>query len=143
MTSPDGISWTLRDGGTNGSWSSVCYGNGMFLAIAKAGGKIVMISHEDALTEVPFFTATKWIIEKLLAETTPATSIVESNMLTVEDNQRRQDVAIALLEARLQTLEEAVYSNVTENPFQMTFESLDDVALSSGIWNQTAARIEC
>ena len=38
MTSPDGINWTLRTSPANNNyWTSVCNGNGMFVAVARTG----------------------------------------------------------------------------------------------------------
>jgi DNA uptake protein ComE-like DNA-binding protein len=36
MTSPDGITWTLRAAAANNSWVSVTYGNGLFVAVSWA-----------------------------------------------------------------------------------------------------------
>ena len=34
MTSPDGISWTSRTSAANNFWTSVTYGNGLFVAVS-------------------------------------------------------------------------------------------------------------
>ena len=45
MTSPDGITWTLRTSAADNRWSSVTYGNGLFVAVAITGaGNRVMTS---------------------------------------------------------------------------------------------------
>mgnify|MGYP007112060975 CR=1 FL=1 len=46
MTSPDGINWTKRAADTDSTnWYSVCYGNGLFVAVAYQGtGNRVMTS---------------------------------------------------------------------------------------------------
>jgi hypothetical protein len=44
ITSPDGISWTLRNASDNNSWQSVAYGNGKFVAVANTGTNRVMYS---------------------------------------------------------------------------------------------------
>lgn len=41
------------------------------------------------------------------------------------------------------TLWDAVFSEVTSNPFTLTFPDLDDVVLKSGVWNEAMQRIEC
>lgn len=46
MTSPDGINWTLRTGILDNQWTSVCYGNGLFVAVADYGANCVMISRD-------------------------------------------------------------------------------------------------
>jgi len=37
MTSPDGINWTIRTSAADNNWYSVCYGNGLFVAVADTG----------------------------------------------------------------------------------------------------------
>jgi len=45
MTSPDAIVWTSRASAADNSWTSVTYGNGLFVAIAYTGtGNRVMTS---------------------------------------------------------------------------------------------------
>ncbi len=38
MTSPDGITWTPRASAADNEWSSVTFGNGLFVAVASGGG---------------------------------------------------------------------------------------------------------
>ena len=45
MTSPDGINWTSRSTPVDNNWQSVCYGNGLFVAVSTSGeGNRVMTS---------------------------------------------------------------------------------------------------
>ena len=44
MTSPDGINWTIRSTPANSYWTSVTYGNGLFVAVANIGSNRVMTS---------------------------------------------------------------------------------------------------
>lgn len=44
MTSPDGISWTLRNAASNINWQSVAFGNNTFVAIANTGTNRTMYS---------------------------------------------------------------------------------------------------
>jgi hypothetical protein len=37
MTSPDGITWTSRTSAADNAWQSVCYGNGLFVAVSGNG----------------------------------------------------------------------------------------------------------
>jgi hypothetical protein len=37
MTSPNGINWSISDGIFNNSWSSVCYGDGLVVAVSTTG----------------------------------------------------------------------------------------------------------
>jgi hypothetical protein len=50
MTSPDGINWTLRTPSADILWSSVTYGNGLFVAVAQdLSGNVIMTS-PDGIT---------------------------------------------------------------------------------------------
>lgn len=44
MTSPDGVSWTLRNAASNINWQSVAFGNNTFVAIANTGTNRTMYS---------------------------------------------------------------------------------------------------
>lgn len=45
--------------------------------------------------------------------------------------------------SKVTTLWDAVFSEVTSNPFTLTFADLDGITLKSGVWNATSQRIEC
>ena len=45
--------------------------------------------------------------------------------------------------SKIATLWDAVFSEITSNPFQITFVDLSGITLSSGIWNATLQRLEC
>ena len=45
--------------------------------------------------------------------------------------------------SKIATLWDAVFSEITSNPFQITFANLDGITLSSGVWNATYNRLEC
>lgn len=47
------------------------------------------------------------------------------------------------LEARLKQLESALYEDITGNPFTITFNDINGLSLTNGIFNQSKARIEC
>lgn len=56
------------------------------------------------------------------------------------------DVNKALLqpiEDRIVWLMNRVYSDITANPFNITFNTLDGVTVSNGVWNSELGRIEC
>ena len=44
---------------------------------------------------------------------------------------------------KMQTMWDAVFSNITTNPFLITFENLDGIDLTNGVWNTAANRVEC
>lgn len=45
--------------------------------------------------------------------------------------------------SKIKTLWDAVFSEITSNPFQITFGDLAGITLTSGIWNKTLQRLEC
>lgn len=49
MTSPDGITWTLRSAPTN-AWQSVTYGAGLFVAVANNGTNNRVMTSPDGIT---------------------------------------------------------------------------------------------
>jgi len=50
MTSPDGITWTLRTSASNNDWRSVTYGNGLFVAVASSGSGNRVMTSPDGIT---------------------------------------------------------------------------------------------
>lgn len=47
------------------------------------------------------------------------------------------------LDNKVTTLWNALYMDITGNPFTVSFADLTGISLISGIWNETAQRIEC
>lgn len=45
--------------------------------------------------------------------------------------------------SKITTLWEAVFSDITHNPFRITFVDLEGITLASGVWNATLQRLEC
>jgi nucleoid-associated protein YgaU len=51
MTSPDGTTWTLRTSAADITWTSVTYGNGLFVAVAQNGtGNNGVMTSPDGIT---------------------------------------------------------------------------------------------
>ena len=50
MTSPDGITWTIRTSAADNDWSSVTYGNGLFVAVAYTGSGNRVMTSPDGIT---------------------------------------------------------------------------------------------
>ena len=44
---------------------------------------------------------------------------------------------------RVQTIWDALFTEITTNPFMVSFQDLDGIDLVSGTWNRDAARLEC
>lgn len=57
--------------------------------------------------------------------------------VTAMENQIAQNTS------KISTLWDAVFNDITTNPFQISFADLDGIALSSGVWNETLQRLEC
>lgn len=49
---------------------------------------------------------------------------------------------LQLMEDRITLLMNRVFNNITDNPFSITFDSLDGLEIE-GIWNEDNGRIEC
>lgn len=68
-----------------------------------------------------------------------AVSIAYATQLELEALAAR----VARNESRIQILWDAVFSNITTNPFLITFDDLDGITLTSGVWNTSCQRLEC
>lgn len=51
--------------------------------------------------------------------------------------------AVASLESRVARVEDGIFNNITGNPYLVSFDSLDGIVLTKGIWNADRKRIEC
>lgn len=51
--------------------------------------------------------------------------------------------AVAQNTGKIATLWDAVFSDITTNPFQITFADLSGITLTSGVWNAPLQRLEC
>lgn len=45
--------------------------------------------------------------------------------------------------SKISTLWNAIFTDITTNPFMITFANLDGITVSSGVWNATLQRLEC
>jgi hypothetical protein len=54
----------------------------------------------------------------------------------------RQQTEIDEIYTKLSQLYDAIYNDITGNPFQMVFNTLDDKQVA-GVWNKPLQRIEC
>lgn len=57
--------------------------------------------------------------------------------VTAMENQIAQNTS------KINTLWDAVFNDITTNPFQIAFTDLSGITLSAGVWNATLHRLEC
>jgi hypothetical protein len=50
MTSPDGITWTIRTSAADNSWRDITFGNGLFVAVASSGTGNRVMTSPDGIT---------------------------------------------------------------------------------------------
>lgn len=143
-----------------------CYGNCGDTAerILPAGGSTLIEKVIDVVTIIGTATnitanlakiayATKadfeaYMQKVLLAEDTAnrAYAIAEQALaLATDANDTVLEINAAVTQntSKVQTLWDAVFGEITGNPFAITFENLDGVTLTSGVWNATHLRLEC
>lgn len=143
-----------------------CYGNCGDLAewIPPSGGATIVEKTIDIVTAIGTATnvtayipadayATKEDYETYkaiaLAAQAIANEAIEIARKAVQTANEAKQATIDLNKAvtqntsKIQTLWDAVFSEITSNPFQITFVDLSGITLSSGIWNATLQRLEC
>lgn len=63
--------------------------------------------------------------------------------------QQNKDAIIALNatvtdnSSKIQVLWDAIFGDITTNPFEITFQDLSGITLESGVWNESLQRLEC
>lgn len=70
-----------------------------------------------------------------------ASKLVTLAQLQAQAERVKQELAKYTL-ARVKLLELILSADVTGNPYYVTFNTLTDVVVSSGIWNKSDGRIE-
>lgn len=143
-----------------------CYGNCGDLAewIPPTGGATIVEKTIDIVTVIGTATnvtayipadayATKQDYENykaiaLCAQATANEAIALAN-LAIEIARAAQQAVVDLTKtvqqntSKIATLWDAVFSDITTNPFQITFVDLEGITLTSGVWNSTLQRLEC
>ena len=124
-----------------------CYGNCGDLAewIPPTGGATIVEKTIDIVTAIGTATnVTAYIPADAYAtkedyENYKAVGIAEQAAAAVVDlsNVVQQNTS------KITTLWDAVFGDITTNPFQITFANLDGITLTSGVWNATLQRLEC
>jgi len=143
-----------------------CYGNCGDLAewIPPTGGATIVEKTIDIITVIGTATnvtayipadayATKLDYEtyKAIALAAQATAndaiAIAQQAVTVADGAAQAVISIsnsvAQNTSKINTLWDAVFSDITTNPFQITFVNLSGITLTSGVWNATLQRLEC
>ena len=124
-----------------------CYGNCGDLAewIPPTGGATIVEKTIDIVTAIGTATnVTAYIPADAYAtkedyETYKAIAIAQAAEASVNDLSN----AVGQNTSKIATLWDAVFSEITTNPFQITFANLDGITLTSGVWNATLQRLEC
>lgn len=143
-----------------------CYGNCGDLAewIPPTGGATIVEKTIDIITVIGTATkvtayipadayATKLDYEtyKAIALAAQATAndaiAIAQQAVTVAEGAAQAVISIsnsvAQNTSKINTLWDAVFSDITTNPFQITFVNLSGITLTSGVWNATLQRLEC
>ena len=80
------------------------------------------------------------IVEKTIdIVTRQAIAIAQAAEASVNDLSN----AVGQNTSKIATLWDAVFSEITTNPFQITFADLTGITLTAGIWNSGLQRLEC
>ena len=143
-----------------------CYGNCGDLAewIPPSGGATIVEKTIDIVTAIGTATnvtayipadayATKEDYETYkaiaLAAQAIANEAIEIARQAVQTANEAKQATIDLNKAvtqntsKIATLWDAVFSDITSNPFQITFVDLTGITLKSGVWNASLQRLEC
>lgn len=143
-----------------------CYGNCGDLAewIPPTGGATIVEKTIDIVTVIGTATnvtayipadayATKQDYENYkaiaLGAQATANEAIDLARLAIEIANAAQQAVIDLTNivqqntSKIATLWDAVFSDITTNPFQITFVDLEGITLTSGVWNSTLQRLEC
>ena len=68
--------------------------------------------------------------------------LANKTYVDIEINSIKNEIASSL-EVRLKRLESAVYEDITGNPFIITFNDINGLNLTNGVFNESKARLEC
>lgn len=143
-----------------------CYGNCGDLAewIPPTGGATIVEKTIDIVTVIGTATnvtayipadayATKQDYENYkaiaLGAQATANEAIDLARLAIEIANAAQQAVIDLTKivqqntSKIATLWDAVFSDITTNPFQITFVDLEGITITSGVWNSTLQRLEC
>lgn len=143
-----------------------CYGNCGDTAeyIPPTGGATIVEKTIDIVTIIATATkvtayipadaaATKADYENYLAQVLAALETANNAMVIANEAlaiAKEARAAVNTLTAtvsqntsKIATLWDAVFSDITTNPFQITFADLEGITVTSGVWNDALQRLEC
>ena len=122
-----------------------CYGNCGDLAewIPPSGGAPIpadaYATKEDYETYKAIALGAQATAEEALALARQAIAIAQAAEASANDLSN----AVGQNTSKIATLWDAVFSDITSNPFQITFADLTGITLKSGVWNASLQRLEC
>ena len=94
---------------------------------------------EDYETYKAIALGAKATAEEALALARQAIAIAQAAEASANDLSN----AVGQNTSKIATLWDAVFSDITSNPFQITFADLTGITLKSGVWNASLQRLEC
>ena len=80
------------------------------------------------------------VIEELRADHDPLAGQISTE---VGENLAELTGRVAMNESKIATLWDAIFTNITGNPFTVAFSSLSGITVTAGVWNTAKARLEC
>ena len=68
-----------------------------------------------------------------------------SDQISTEIEENLSDLTgrVTVNESKIATLWDAIFTNITGNPFTIAFSSLSGITVTAGVWNTAKARLEC
>lgn len=139
------ILYSYGNAGDNAEW------------IPPVGGPTVIEKKVDVIaiigqaTNVSAYVRTEiWATKEELDEVRAIAEAAHQNADTAINIAQQAQATVTDLEVRVNNntskiniLWDAVFSDITGNPFQVTFTNLEGITLVSGVWNEAQARLEC
>lgn len=125
-----------------------CYGNCGDLAewIPPSGGATIVEKTIDIVTAIGTATnVTAYIPADAYAtkEDYETYKAIALGAQAAEASANDLSNAVGQNTSKIATLWDAVFSDITSNPFQITFADLTGITLKSGVWNASLQRLEC
>lgn len=122
-----------------------CYGNCGDLAewIPPSGGATIVEKTIDIVTAIGTATNVTAYIPADAYATKEDYETYKAIAQAAEASANDLSNAVGQNTSKIATLWDAVFSDITSNPFQITFADLTGITLKSGVWNASLQRLEC